>query len=273
MKRPLVFIFLILIVLNNLFSQVNVNGYYRKDGTYVTPHVRSIPDNNPFNNYSFPGNLNPYTGKIATGNIEAYLNKYYNRSYGSLKKSNYEPKNIEIGFYYLETNELKAKEYFIKGYKSDPYNSYEKQIQCLMIAMLSIKNKDLLTAEKYLDEITADKYEDQFSKELGFLYYDIFKENGKTKNLIKSRYFFEKFIEKGTESCSIYEILLLTYHYFEDDISFNNIANKSKTCGLDLRFHTNQSEELAKIKEMFDLGIITIKEYNEQIKKIKTKNE
>ena len=42
-----------------LFSQVNVRGYYRKDGTYVRPHVRTYPNNTVTDNYSYPGNYNP----------------------------------------------------------------------------------------------------------------------------------------------------------------------------------------------------------------------
>lgn len=67
-------------------SQVKVKGYYRKNGTYVQPHVRSNPDGNPYNNYSFPGNTNPYTGKTATGSQEAYLNNYYKRETGNQVK-------------------------------------------------------------------------------------------------------------------------------------------------------------------------------------------
>lgn len=57
-------------------GDVYVNGYYRKDGTYVQPHYRSAPDGNPYNNYSFPGNVNPYTGERATGNPNTYLKNY-----------------------------------------------------------------------------------------------------------------------------------------------------------------------------------------------------
>jgi hypothetical protein len=56
-----------------------VDGYYRADGTYVQPYWRSDPDGNPYNNYSFPGNLNPYTGTIAPGNPDTYLDNYYDR--------------------------------------------------------------------------------------------------------------------------------------------------------------------------------------------------
>jgi hypothetical protein len=58
---------------------VYVRGYFRKDGTYVRPHYRSAPDGNPYNNWSFPGNVNPYTGKVAPGNPDTYLWNYYNR--------------------------------------------------------------------------------------------------------------------------------------------------------------------------------------------------
>lgn len=43
-----------------------VNGYYRKDGTYVQPYTRSSPDKTVTNNYSYRGNTNPYTGQTGT---------------------------------------------------------------------------------------------------------------------------------------------------------------------------------------------------------------
>ena len=61
-------------------KRVRVRGYYRKDGTYVRPHYRTAPDRNPYNNYSYPGNYNPNTGKITTGDPQKYLERYYNRS-------------------------------------------------------------------------------------------------------------------------------------------------------------------------------------------------
>ena len=32
------------------WAQVNVRGYFRGNGTYVQPHIRSYPDGNPYNN-------------------------------------------------------------------------------------------------------------------------------------------------------------------------------------------------------------------------------
>jgi hypothetical protein len=45
-----------------------VNGYYRQNGTYVQPHMRSSPDGNPFNNYSTQGNVaNTDPVRVQTG--------------------------------------------------------------------------------------------------------------------------------------------------------------------------------------------------------------
>ncbi len=75
--KKLLLIVCIFFYLYNLNSQVHVNGYTRKDGTYVKSHYRSNPDGNPYNNWSYPGNYNPYTGEIAGGSSSTYLRNYY----------------------------------------------------------------------------------------------------------------------------------------------------------------------------------------------------
>lgn len=45
-----------------------VNGYTKKNGTYVEPHYKTNQDESKFNNYSTQGNVNPYTGKQGTVN-------------------------------------------------------------------------------------------------------------------------------------------------------------------------------------------------------------
>lgn len=69
-----------LIVLTQLLSvasaDVRVRGYHRSDGTYVRPHYRSSPDSSRSNNFSYPGNRNPYTGVIGSGGVEAYIRSY-----------------------------------------------------------------------------------------------------------------------------------------------------------------------------------------------------
>ena len=54
MKKLIILLtgFLLLITWSLAFAKdVNVKGYYRKDGTYVRPHVRSSPDSRRDNNY------------------------------------------------------------------------------------------------------------------------------------------------------------------------------------------------------------------------------
>ena len=75
------------VLTGSLFAQVHVNGYYKSNGTYVKPHYRTAPDSNPYNNYSYPGNYNPNTGKITTGSKSSYLNNYYKNSSSSSSNS------------------------------------------------------------------------------------------------------------------------------------------------------------------------------------------
>lgn len=108
----------LLVGVEDLLSQVRVRGYFRKDGTYVQPHVRSAPDGNPYNNYSFPGNYNPNTGTITPGNSESYLRRYYNQS-------NFDDSEFEVdieGYYrndgtYVGPHKRSAPD-------GNPYNNY-----------------------------------------------------------------------------------------------------------------------------------------------------
>src|ERR1700687_2164781 len=45
-------------------GQVWVNGYFKKDCTYVAWYYRTTPDDTIFNNWSTYPNVNPYTGKV-----------------------------------------------------------------------------------------------------------------------------------------------------------------------------------------------------------------
>ncbi|MFV8379988.1 hypothetical protein [Flavobacterium sp. LB3R33] len=47
-------------------NHVQVDGYYKSNGTYVEPHVRTAPNNTIKDNFSTSPNLNPYTGSIGT---------------------------------------------------------------------------------------------------------------------------------------------------------------------------------------------------------------
>lgn len=43
-------------------EQHGVRGYNRMDGAYIAPHIATNPDHDRTNNFSSPGNVNPYTG-------------------------------------------------------------------------------------------------------------------------------------------------------------------------------------------------------------------
>ena len=63
-------------------AQVSVDPYTPKDGTYVGGHYRSNPDGNPYNNWSYPGNVNPYPGKQAAGDSNRYLEQHQKKNNG-----------------------------------------------------------------------------------------------------------------------------------------------------------------------------------------------
>jgi hypothetical protein len=58
------FILLAFVCLTSLttFADEYVNGYFRKDGTYVDGYMKSSPNSTNRDNYSTQGNSNPYTG-------------------------------------------------------------------------------------------------------------------------------------------------------------------------------------------------------------------
>ena len=66
MTKLLLLLVSMLIVCTSVIAGVSVKGYYRSNGTYVQPHMRSSPDGNFSNNWSTVGNVNPYTGKAGT---------------------------------------------------------------------------------------------------------------------------------------------------------------------------------------------------------------
>ena len=101
--------------------RVRVKGYYRKDGTYVRPHYRTAPDSNPYNNYSYPGNYNPNTGKITTGNPSTYLQRYYNRSNSTYKSTPTYNQSYRLSPS-QNVKDLRFKWYEYKGVETDHLN-------------------------------------------------------------------------------------------------------------------------------------------------------
>ena len=93
------------VALDDADAAISVRGYYRSNGTYVQPHYRSNPDGNPYNNWSYPGNTNPYTGETAGGNPSTYLENYYSNSsdYSTDYGSGSSYSSVFGGYYYGST--------------------------------------------------------------------------------------------------------------------------------------------------------------------------
>jgi hypothetical protein len=65
MKRIMALVLVALFVCSVAYAG-HVNGYTRKDGTYVQGYERSDPDSTVRNNYNYAGNTNPSTGAVGT---------------------------------------------------------------------------------------------------------------------------------------------------------------------------------------------------------------
>jgi hypothetical protein len=82
--KKIVFLLAVSVVLvHSQAYSASVEGYIRKDGTYVAPYQRTNPDHNPSNNYNYPGNYNPNTGRTTPGNPDTYLDRYNNKGHSS----------------------------------------------------------------------------------------------------------------------------------------------------------------------------------------------
>jgi len=64
------------------FADTWVNGYTKKNGTYVQGHYRSSPNSTRNDNYTTRGNQNPHTGTFGTKPRDE------DRGYGGSKRSN-----------------------------------------------------------------------------------------------------------------------------------------------------------------------------------------
>jgi hypothetical protein len=103
MIRILQFFFLIVAFLFSaeMLSAQNstwVNGYYKKDGTYVPGHYRSAPNTTNIDNWSTRNNVNPYNGKQGT-RAQDYSPQAYN--YGQGRVIHTGPRG---GQYYYNSN-------------------------------------------------------------------------------------------------------------------------------------------------------------------------
>ena len=72
--KVLAFISLVLLADSVFAGQTWVDGYHRKDGTYVQPHVRSTPNAHRYDNFG-PGS-NPHTPYGRDSDRDGMWNQY-----------------------------------------------------------------------------------------------------------------------------------------------------------------------------------------------------
>ncbi len=68
MKHLLLIVFAVFVSVSSIsaFADQYVHGYSRSNGHYVQPYYRSSPNNTVTDNFSYHGNVNPYTGRPGT---------------------------------------------------------------------------------------------------------------------------------------------------------------------------------------------------------------
>jgi hypothetical protein len=79
-NRPFIIFLTGLAVFFNLsaFADQYVHGYTRSNGTYVHSYYRSSPDSTVTNNFTYKGNINPYTGAVGANRyIHDKTSAYY----------------------------------------------------------------------------------------------------------------------------------------------------------------------------------------------------
>lgn len=77
MRKSLALLAVVVTVSSVASAQTYVRGYVRNNGIYVSPHFRSYNDGNQFNNWSYRGNSNPFTGTKGYRSYQPYsFNSY-----------------------------------------------------------------------------------------------------------------------------------------------------------------------------------------------------
>ncbi len=132
-----IFFILSVFVVTFLFSDVYVNGYYRKDGTYVEPHYRSSPNDTKSDNWSTYGNVNPYTNEEGTKRYDDYNN--YGRSSDSYSGNNVYDDEYDDEYHNNQYNYSK-KTLYKNEVKEDEISIYQHIffIFCLYIVVFGI---------------------------------------------------------------------------------------------------------------------------------------
>jgi antitoxin component YwqK of YwqJK toxin-antitoxin module len=128
MKNIILFYVFIILGCSDCISQINpihinVEGYFRKDGTYVNPHFRTAPNYTNRDNFSTKGNVNPYTGEKGwvTPDRKYLTNSEYLKRENNIEKVNKIIKDFN--------KEMKDYESFKGSYSETIYLNDNSQIK------------------------------------------------------------------------------------------------------------------------------------------------
>lgn len=141
-------------------SDVFVNGYSTKNGTYVQPHFRTAPNASMFDNYSTKGNFNPYTGK--PGWIDPYskVSSSYYRSIPYSYRRYYE--NL---FIYL--NKKDSHNYF------KIVDAFDYQYKLFFTGLFKLNDNETKEANQIFDILRKNKGVSRFVSEESNYWFDI----------------------------------------------------------------------------------------------------
>lgn len=134
MKNFFISAIVFLFCISVTFAQTWIDGYYKKDGTYVPGHFKSNSNNTSLDNYSTKGNINPFTGEKgykdpyeSSNSFKSfdYNNYDFDMNYNSKKNNTYNLENNSTW-----NNDVKVKSYFKDDgtnvesyYRTKPNNS------------------------------------------------------------------------------------------------------------------------------------------------------
>ncbi len=154
-------------------SDIYVNGYFRKDGTYVSGHYRSAPNNSFYDNYSTKGNINPYTlreGWKTKEDVSISYSSYFQKKVNFSRLERAIKKNDKVLFDFL-LREIKNEDdkSFLSGLFYFSNNKYELALS-QFIRLKAISNNTYYVAEAnsminvlngILDKIAWNEFKEQ----------------------------------------------------------------------------------------------------------------
>lgn len=163
-------LFALLVVLLSIYnySQVSVRGYYRKNGTYVQPHLRTAPNSTITDNYSYRGNYNPNTeyNTTSSNSSPSTTYNYYNNSSST---SNYDKKWINgyyrrdgtyVNGYYHKKRTTPTSSNNLDYVYNDNSNNYKRSVKYVNTTNVNLRstpevNDNIIEELSFSDEVTS----------------------------------------------------------------------------------------------------------------------